>query len=398
MKALIISVGTGTGANKNIESLADALSYSINHHNPDTTIFIVTKESQKSTLPLILKKAKPKKHKTILIENPDDIQHVYEKIHPEFIQTKKSYNYIVVDFTSGTKAMTAALAVLAALYEANELSYITGKRKNGIVQPGTEQILPIRPYFISAQQKLKTAIEFFNHSQYITAAIILNEIMRIGDPDITQKAEPIQKLAEAYSLWDKFQHEEALEKLKTIKMQELNQNKRFLGELIHKTKEKGNPEPYLIADLINNAQRRAEEGKYDDAVARLYRTIELIAQYTLKSKYGIDASQCPKQEIPENLLKKWNIPPQTEKIKLALEKDYELLAAKEDPLGQKYLEDSTLRNLLAKRNTSILAHGLTPIQKETWQKLHEKTIEYARNIIENLQELIAMSKFIKINQ
>lgn len=32
---------------------------------------------------------------------------------------------------------------------------------------------------------------------------------------------------------------------------------------------------------MNNAYRRIEEGKYDDAVARLYRAIELIAQLGL---------------------------------------------------------------------------------------------------------------------
>jgi len=70
-------------------------------------------------------------------------------------------------------------------------------------------------------------------------------------------------------------------------MEDLNQNKRFLGQL--QTAEE--PEPYNIADLINNAKRRGtEEKKYDDAVARLYRTIELIAHHQLKTKYNIDPS------------------------------------------------------------------------------------------------------------
>ena len=41
-----------------------------------------------------------------------------------------------------------------------------------------------------------------------------------------------------------------------------------------------------MADLLNNAQRRIDEGKYDDAVARLYRANELIAQITL-TKFGV---------------------------------------------------------------------------------------------------------------
>ena len=48
MKALVISVGTGTRPTKHaVRSLAKALSYSIKHHNPDKTFFIVTEQSQK---------------------------------------------------------------------------------------------------------------------------------------------------------------------------------------------------------------------------------------------------------------------------------------------------------------------------------------------------------------
>ena len=40
---------------------------------------------------------------------------------------------------------------------------------------------------------------------------------------------------------------------------------------------------YILASLINNSIRRAEEYKYDDTVARLYRSSELIAQIRLSS-------------------------------------------------------------------------------------------------------------------
>jgi len=179
-------------------------------------------------------------------------------------------------------------------------------------------------------------------------------------------------------------------------MEELAKNKQFLGQLIHKIEKNQEPEPYLIADLINNAERRAkEEQKYDDAVARLYRTIELIAQHRLKTKYGINPSEAKTEQIPPELLKKWNIPPQTEKIKLPLEKDYELLNAKGDEIGKKYLQDRKLKDLLSKRNTSILAHGLTPVTQETYKQLYQKTIQYAKTTINNLKELLEMSKFIK---
>jgi len=400
LKALVISVGTGTRAAKAaVEGLANALAYGIRHHNPDLTVFVATHESEQLTLPLIIERAKPKQYDVVVLEDPDDVQATYKALQPKMSMLRAEYEVLVVDYTSGTKAMTAALAILAALSEANELSYITGLRKNGVVQPGTEQIRPIRPYFISAEQKLKTAIGFFNKAQYSTAAAILKEITKVRDPEICGKVEPILSLAEAYNLWDKFQHVEAFKKLRKIKMEELDHNKRFLGELTSRLRQEKEPEPHLIADLLNNAKRRAEkEGKYDDAVARLYRTIELIAQYRLKTKYGIEASSCPREMLPTTLKEKWKIPQEIEKLKIDLQKAYELLEAKGDKLGAKFVQDKSLQNLLTKRNTSILAHGLTPVTKETWQKLYSKTFEYAETAVENLKTLTKMAKHIKIKE
>ena len=398
MKALIISVGTGTRpTSKAVKNLAKALAYSIKNHNPDKTFFIVTQQSQKTTLPEILKIIKPKQYETITLKNADNIQTIYETLNPKIKQIRKNFTNLTIDYTSGTKAMTAALTILATLYEANTLSYITGKRVGGIVQPGTEQIIPIHPYFATTEQKIKTAIQFFNKTQYATTITILKEIQKtIKDPTITERIKPLLNLAKAYNQWDKFQHQKAFKILKKIKMEQLNKNKQFLGQLINKIEKNQEPEPHLIADLINNAERRAkEEQKYDDAVARLYRTIELIAQHRLKTKYKINPSQTKKKQIPPKLIKKWNIPPQTEKIKLPLEKDYELLNAKGDELGKKYLQDKKLKDLLSKRNASILAHGTTPVTQETYKQLYQKTVEYAKITIKNLNKLLEMSKFIK---
>jgi CRISPR-associated protein (TIGR02710 family) len=398
MKALIISVGTGTKPTKQAaKSLADAIAYTIKHHNPDKTFFITTKESKETTLPLILAKTKNQSHKTIKIQNPDNIQEIYETLHPHLQKIKQKFNQLVIDYTSGTKAMTAALAILATIHEANELSYITGKRKGGIVQPGTEQIVSIRPYFATTQQKLKTATEFFNKNQFSATITILTQIQKTTkDPEILNQIKPLLNLAKAYELWDKFQHEKAWKILKKIKNEKLNQNKKFLAQLINKKQKNQEPEPYIIADLINNAERRArEETKYDDATARLYRTIELIAQHTLKNKYQIDTSNIPPTTIPKNLIKKWNIQPNTKTIKTSLQQNYELLKAKNHPLGEKFLQDKKLQDLLKKRNISILAHGQTPVTKQTYNQLNKKVKEYARTTIKNLEELIQNSKFIK---
>ncbi len=400
MRVLVISVGTGTKPGKQtVRSLGKALAQSVERHRPDKVFFVTTKESEETTLPMMLENVKNRNYscEKIRIDNPNNIQQIYETLQPKIRQIREESDYLVIDYTSGTKAMTAALAMLATLYEADELSYIAGKRLGGIVQPGTEQIISIRPYFATAEQKIKTAIQFFNKAQFEAATSILNQIQKtIKDPEILKQINPLLKLSKAYALWDEFQHQEAFKMLRKIDVPELAQNKQFLGQLVNRLTRNNEPEPYLIADLINNAERRGEEQqKYDDAVARLYRTIELIAQYKLKKEYGINPSKAETSKIPEELLKKWNVSSETETIKLSLEKDYELLKAMGNVLGQKYEDDKQLKNLLSKRNTSILAHGIEPVDKQTYQQLYMKTLEYAENVVANLHQHLKNAKFIK---
>jgi hypothetical protein len=109
----------------------------------------------------------------------------------------------------------------------------------------------------------------------------------------------------------------------------------------------------------------------------------------------IASSKAETSKIPEELLKKWNVTSETETIKLSLEKDYELLKAIGDMLGQKYEEDKQLKNLLSKRNTSILAHGIKPVYKQTYRQLYMKTLEYVEKVVANLHQHLKNSKFIK---
>lgn len=396
MKALVISVGTGTKPDAHaIKSLAGAIAHSVKHHSPDKVFFVTSRQSEENTLQIILERTgiPQEKYETIRLNDPDNIQDVYETVNPYFKRIKAQFDSVVVDYTSGTKAMTAALAILATIYEAQELSYITGKRVGGIVQAGTERIVSIQPYFATTEQKIKQAIQFFNRRQYAATISILTEIKKtIGDPTIIERMKPLLQLAKAYDKWDKFQHQNAFKILKKIKMEELSGNKRFLGQMLSSEK----LEPYFIADLINNAQRRAlEEQKYDDAVARLYRTMELIAQYKLKRDYDIDPSNAKTQKIPQQLLSEWNIPPQTKTLKLPLEKDYQLLEALSDPIGKEYTQDKKLKNLLSKRNTSILAHGLKPVSKDEYNQLYKRIMKYAEETIPNLRQLLEDSRHIE---
>ncbi|MGC8937190.1 MAG: TIGR02710 family CRISPR-associated CARF protein [Candidatus Methanomethylicaceae archaeon] len=395
MKALIISVGTGSaGTTENTINLARAIAFSIKHYSPDRVYFVLTKESLEKTLPEVLKGTGVIDHELINLDDPDNVAKIYEYLQPYFDKIRKSSDYLIVDYTSGTKAMSAALAILGALYEANELGYIAGKRKGGIVQAGTEHIISVRPYFVKARQREKMALGFFDHAQYDICVRIFKEILEMTkDPDIVSRVEPYMKLAEAYSLWDKFQHQQAFEIIKSLKFPALDRNKCFLGRLISRMNHE--PEPYFVADLINNATRRGdEEQKYDDAVARLYRTTELLAQYRVRKICGVEPSEADPSKIPAELIEKWR-EDTSKPLKLGLHKCYELLFYKGDVLGKEYKNDERLRDLLSKRNRSILAHGFEPVDKETYIELRDKVLKMATITIADLESLLKDSRFVK---
>jgi CRISPR-associated protein (TIGR02710 family) len=399
-RALIISIGTGTRRTAEaVESLASGITYSIEANNPDKLFLIASKQSEDTTVSHIIDRINID-YEIILVSDADDIQGIYQTLYPLFKQVREEFSYLTVDYTSGTKAMTSALAILGTAFEAESLSYVAGKREGGIVIKGTERLHTVRPYFATLEGKIKDAVKFFNECRFDTSLAMINQISQTTqDPTILNQLSDLKSASLAYSAWDRFEHQQAFHFLEKVKLPSLNHNKAFLGKLLHYQQTKtSDTEPFLIADLLNNAQRRGGiESKYDDAVARLYRTIELIAQYELK-RCGIpDSGNVLPTEIPSELASKWKITSK-EKIKIGLEKDYELLAAKGRGIGVKFVADNKLRDLLSRRNFSILAHGLQPVGREVYQELWSKVLDYATMAVANLEQLLSDSLFVQWQQ
>jgi CRISPR-associated protein (TIGR02710 family) len=124
--------------------------------------------------------------------------------------------------------------------------------------------------------------------------------------------------------------------------------------------------PDRLADLVNNAQRRLDEGRYDDALARLYRSAEMLAQWVLSRDFGIDTAAVDLAKVPPSLRSALeSARPASQNIQIGLDWDYRLLAALDHPAGHGF-DQGELRGLgvlLKKRNVSLLAHGLEPIAK-----------------------------------
>ena len=154
-----------------------------------------------------------------------------------------------------------------------------------------------------------------------------------------------------------------------------------------------------IVDLIANAERRYKEGRYDDATARLYRTIELIAQYRLKSKYGIDTSDVDVNKLSIYLEDEYEeLRDKKGKIRLSLTKDYELFNELGDGLGGEYLKNEKLKDLIGIRNFSILAHGLSPVSKNKCEEFYSEVKELAKLVVSDLEDKLSKARFPKFGE
>ena len=137
----------------------------------------------------------------------------------------------------------------------------------------------------------------------------------------------------------------------------------------------------LVGDLLNNAARKAHRRYYDDAVARLYRAMELFAQIRLKRQYNMESGSIPLESLPEALRETYHTRVRENgKLILGLNDVYELLNKLGDPVGTHFVKNrEKVLNVLLKRNNSIFAHGTTPLTEEDYDKVKDTLGEFLKS-------------------
>ncbi|MCL6496005.1 MAG: TIGR02710 family CRISPR-associated protein [Ignavibacterium sp.] len=130
-----------------------------------------------------------------------------------------------------------------------------------------------------------------------------------------------------------------------------------------------------ITDLIANAQRRAAEGKYDDAVARLYRALEMLGQLEFQKEFKCSTADVKIENIPEpfraDVYEKY-LDKKDQKIKIPLFGTFDLLANIHNKIGLEFISMSEeIKQILSQRNNSILAHGFIPLTEKDYSTAHQ---------------------------
>ncbi len=404
IKAMIVSVG-GTSA---------PIIFSLNRSKPEYICFFISKQTKKMLEEEIIPNLdfEPRHYDWIVTSNAESLSDCYSELSKQFQALLEKWEVdpkdVCVDFTGGTKTMSVALA-LATVDESCCYSYVGGDERSkggvGVVVNGKEKMWFVEnPWDQIALTEKKEASILFNKARYASAADILEKCIARVSGEQKPFFKALREMVRGYDLWDRFRHKEAKDRLyksydvlsafshgsekKEVKdlVKRLYENIEFLEKLLSSDR----PSTLYFHDLLANARRRSElEKKFDDAVARLYRAIEVLSQAELKKVYGIETSNVEANAIPwtlrEEYLSRYK-DKRYSKIKIPLFASYQLLKELGNELGKEFfnLYDKEIRSLLDIRNSSILAHGFNPVDEKTFLKLFDSIMKCSGTEEENI--------------
>ncbi len=245
---------------------------------------------------------------------------------------------LVADYTGGTKTMTAALVIAALESDGVELQLVTGARADLVkVFDGSQSGLTVSAEGIRLRRAMAPYLAAWQRFAFGEAADgRFDHVAALGQLDVYRP-----RLGAAGAPWFT-----AL-KVLTAGPADLRRT------------------PARLWDLWLNAQRRAAQCRYDDAVARGYRLLEWTAQWLLAT-LEIDTSDLREDQIPAGV----HIRPGPDgKRQAALRNAWELTAHHLGGEVRRFVETerSHLLDHLRKRNYSILAHGDLPIARSDWE-------------------------------
>jgi CRISPR-associated protein (TIGR02710 family) len=437
-KALIIHVGNNYGRSvKSIEKI-----------NPDLVYFIHSQSHIELIEKIIHETDVSFEKRKCLIEDIQSITESYEKSKMIFRELDDEGFEIHVGISNGTKAMVVGLSLASVGYDC-EFSYVgsvKNGRENGEVKPGFEKVFDeFHPMKQLATIEINRAKKYFNNYQFSESRTYF-EIAKNSSYN-PERMDMYIRIVNLYQYWDKFENmipytkkngqlsktklgyylktmiKKEIDDNENLKeyfynyeldfMNQLDKNIKFLEKKISRDGDiKEGDIYYYLPDLLNNAQRRIDEEKFDDATARLYRVAELISQIRLYEKGLIEKKRLEKDKVfhieKENVVRNYpmNVIEYISKnrdfqdsdkktVRLGLMEDYEVLKILGDELAIKFLEDNELSNVLNGRNNSILAHGFVPSIEDDVNELFDRLIVYAKDTSDNLYKCMNYSEFPK---
>ena len=278
----------------------------------------------------------------------------------------------IADYTGGTKTMTAALVCAALEQDEVALQLVTGVRRDLIgVADGTEQAMTASVARLRLERAMAPHLAAWKRYEYREAAAGLDRIRIVADARDRERLSLALVLSRALACWDDFDHVGALRLIEPIARSVARRYPSILPTLRLLSNESDpKRQPARLFDLWLNAQRRAIQGRFDDAVARVYRLLEWTAQWLISSKLGADTGDFPSCLLPANVDAR---PGSDGKIKLGLWAAWQVTREHLQGPARDLIDShgQELRDLLSIRNNSILAHGFAAVSQSSWSRTRQ---------------------------
>ena len=378
---------------------------SIKHWNPKRFVFVSSKDTSckveeiERDLAEIDYELDPGRYESVELSDPQSLRQCVHEMRNGLERKTHQWSIrgeefgCVVDFTGGTKCMSAALTLVARPWPKCRLSYVGGavrdRNNAGAVVSGQEQVVhEENPWDSLGYQVIEDAKEAFDRNSFKEGAQQLRDALRRVSVTDSRKSElnALAMFMEAYDLWSNTEYRKALDKfngckknlnnlaaaLHPISPDELRRYISLAQDHLTPLKDSaGKPTMELIVDLIADAMRRQREGRHVDAVARLYRAVEAIAQLRLWQEYGIRTSSVPIEKFPQPMRERAEIRAENGILKIALQDAFEFLKYMDNPVGVRFAELGWNKegSPLQIRNASIAGHGFAPVSQKTTDEL-----------------------------
>lgn len=306
---------------------------------------------------------------------------------------------VVVDFTRGTKAMSAALVLAAARHEIPRLRYITGRRDGrGMVIPGTEDIRGIRATVGAGHRRLDLALGLMRRGSFHGAEAVLSDMdhpsSALYPDDLIETATAVRTATRFYAAWDRLDYD-AASRVDVggppdgdwKGLWPTSAAREWVAALAKAAERKELRR--LIVDLLANGERRLRQGQHEDALVRAYRVLELIGQARLfdhdLDSGSLDPDHAAVKAAVEKITKRKQDPlgsGRDGRLQAGRFQVARILEALEDPLAKRLLQFDDKSPLKpTRRNKSLLIHGFTvgaPGEPETLRRLFDELVELAR--------------------
>lgn len=367
-RAIVVTVGVPSDPRLD---LAEALAAEIRAIEPEQLVLIASKESRKNAERLAELVGFQDRDCIVQLDSAHDLEEAFLRVNRaiESLQSQGiDHEEIAVNFTSGTKMMSAGAVLSGVIKRCMELRYVVGAESGS----KKRRIIRKHPGAIFALQDLRRARNLARAMRFKSAQDILrgidNSLLEEGD---RQFQENLLLICQAYDYWQHFRPAQFLaiyEKvefgLSMLDLFEMTEERLAKMRDLAAAMEGGVPGPIVLIDLYNNGLRQLRNGDVDDALIRLYRAMEMLAQWILLRDFDIDTNNVQTRRIPPRDRVAFEALRSIEDgmIRIGLRKAFDLLIILETSAGKRYREIEVLREFLAQRTDSILAHGLRPIE------------------------------------